>query len=91
VPLGAALSADSRCELLAGDFYARVNSNGIDPRVADKRFHAILLDIDHSPRHVLHPDHAAFYSPRGLRRPRRQATRSCRISSSTRSWNAFLC
>jgi len=68
VPLGAGLSADSRCEFLAGDFFARVNSSGIDPRVPDKRFHAILLDIDHSPRHLLHPDHAAFYSPTGLRR-----------------------
>jgi len=68
VPLGAGLSADSRCEFLAGDFFARVNSSGIDPRVPDKRFHAILLDIDHSPRHMLHPDHAAFYSPGGLRR-----------------------
>ena len=68
VPLGAGLSADARCEFLAGDFYARVNSGGIDPRVPEKRFHAILLDIDHSPRHVLPPDHAAFYSPDGLRR-----------------------
>jgi len=68
VPLGAGLSADSRCEFLAGDFFARVNSSGIDPRVPDRRFHAILLDIDHSPRHVLHPDHAAFYLPTGLRR-----------------------
>jgi spermidine synthase len=68
VPLGAGLRADSRCEFLAGDFFARVNSSGIDPRVPDRRFHAILLDIDHSPRHVLHPDHAAFYSPTGLRR-----------------------
>jgi spermidine synthase len=68
VPLGAGLSADSRCEFLAGDFFARVNSSGIDPRVPDRRFHAILLDIDHSPRHVLHADHAAFYSPTGLRR-----------------------
>ena len=67
VPLGAELSAESRCEFLVGDFFARVNSSGIDPRVPDKRFHAILLDIDHSPRHVLHPDHAAFYSPGGLR------------------------
>jgi spermidine synthase len=68
VPLGAGLSGDPRCEFLAGDFYARVNSSGIDPRVPDKRFHAILLDIDHSPRHVLHPDHTAFYSLDGLRR-----------------------
>ena len=68
VPMGAGLSADSRCEFLAGDFFARVSSSGIDPRDPDRRFHAILLDIDHSPRHVLHPDHAAFYLPTGLRR-----------------------
>jgi spermidine synthase len=67
VPLGDGLSGDPRCEFIAGDFYARVNSSGMDPRLPDKRFHAILLDIDHSPRHVLHPDHAAFYSPDGLR------------------------
>ena len=28
--------------------------------------HAVLLDIDHSPQHVLHPSHAAFYTPEGL-------------------------
>jgi hypothetical protein len=26
----------------------------------------VLLDIDHTPRHVLHPSHAAFYTPAGL-------------------------
>jgi spermidine synthase len=68
VPLGAGLSADPRCEFLAGDFYAQVNSSGMDPQMPDKRFHAILLDIDHSPRHVLHPANAAFYQAGGLRR-----------------------
>jgi hypothetical protein len=28
--------------------------------------HAVLLDIDHSPRHLLHPDHAVMYDRRGL-------------------------
>jgi hypothetical protein len=32
------------------------------------RSHVVLLDIDHSPRHVLHPSNAAFYTPDGLRR-----------------------
>ena len=27
----------------------------------------MLLDIDHTPHHVLHPSHAAFYSREGLR------------------------
>ena len=31
----------------------------------------MLLDIDHTPRHVLHPSHAAFYSADGLRSLRR--------------------
>ncbi|HEY0697536.1 MAG TPA: spermidine synthase, partial [Micromonospora sp.] len=31
-------------------------------------FHAVLLDVDHSPRHVLAPGNAAFYTPDGLRR-----------------------
>jgi spermidine synthase len=33
--------------------------------------HVVLLDIDHTPRHVLHPSHAAFYTPDGLRGLRR--------------------
>ena len=31
------------------------------------------------------------FTPRGLRRPRLETTRSSSISSSTASWNAFLC
>ena len=27
----------------------------------------MLIDIDHSPRHVLHASHAHFYTPRGSR------------------------
>jgi hypothetical protein len=26
------------------------------------------VDIDHTPQHVLHPSHAAFYGPEGQRR-----------------------
>ncbi|MFG2140907.1 spermidine synthase [Streptomyces sp. NPDC048650] len=39
---------------------------GLDPETPDRRFHAILLDVDHSPRHVLHPGHASLYRPAGL-------------------------
>ncbi|GAA1367713.1 spermidine synthase [Streptomyces beijiangensis] len=39
---------------------------GLDPEAPGRRFHAILLDVDHSPRHVLHPGHAALYRPEGL-------------------------
>lgn len=36
---------------------------GLDPQIPGRRFHAVLLDIDHSPRHVLDPRHASFYRP----------------------------
>jgi spermidine synthase len=67
VPLGARLTADSRCRLIRGDFFAGARSEeGFDPGAPGRQFHAILLDIDHSPRNLLHPRHAAFYEPEGL-------------------------
>lgn len=68
VPLGRELATDPRCTLLEADFFAQVDAPGMDPLMPGKRFHAVLLDIDHSPQHVLHPAHAAFYVPEGLRR-----------------------
>jgi spermidine synthase len=68
VPLGAELTSDARCRLVQGDFFAMAGEGGgLDPEEPDRRFHAVLLDIDHSPRHVLHPSHAALYRPEGLR------------------------
>lgn len=68
VPLGRGLASDPRCRLVHGDFFAMVaDSHGLDPQEPDRRFDAILLDVDHSPRHVLHPRHAALYLPAGLR------------------------
>jgi spermidine synthase len=67
VPLGAEITADARCRLLHGDFFQRVKTGGIDPADPARRFHAILVDIDHSPRAVLHASHAAFYERDGLR------------------------
>lgn len=68
VPLGSGLASDPRCRLSHGDFFARAGDRaGLDPEEPGRRFHAILLDIDHSPRHVLHPRHAALYEPAGLR------------------------
>jgi len=68
VPLGAGLSGDSRCRFVNGDFFAMANSPGFDSRDPGRRFHAILVDIDHSPRDVLHPSHAALYTVEGLGR-----------------------
>ena len=42
VPLGAQLTSDPRCELLQGDFFALVNSGGLDPKNPGKRFHGII-------------------------------------------------
>ncbi len=68
VPLGAQLTSDPRCRLVQGDFFALVNSDSLDPENPGKRFHAVLLDIDHSPRDRLHSRHESFYEVDGLRR-----------------------
>jgi spermidine synthase len=65
------LTADPRTRLVHGDFFALAAGDGFDPTVHGRRFDAVLLDIDHSPRHVLDPSHEAFYSPEGLTRLRR--------------------
>lgn len=69
LPDTAGLASDPRTHLLGGDFFAMANTDvGFDPAAPGRRFHAILVDIDHTPRHVLHPSHSAFYTPAGLRR-----------------------
>ncbi len=65
LPLSARLTGDDRCALVQGDFFALV-ADGALP--GPERVHAVLLDVDHSPRHVLHDSHAAFYTAAGLRR-----------------------
>ncbi len=68
VPLGPELTGDARCRFVHGDFFALAGSgSGFDPGQPARRFHAVLLDIDHSPRNLLHPRHGEFYSPDGLR------------------------
>lgn len=67
LPGAADLVSDTRTRLVHGDFFAMSGDDaGFDPDVPGGRFHAILVDIDHSPRHVLHPSHGAFYTPTGL-------------------------
>ncbi len=69
VPLAADIVADPRCRLVHGDFFAMTAAaTGLDPDTPQRRFDAIIVDIDHSPRHLLHPSHAAFYEPAGTRR-----------------------
>lgn len=68
VPLGRTLTANPRCRFVHGDFFALAASKtGFDSEQPDRRFHAVLLDIDHSPRDLLHARHWSFYEPAGLR------------------------
>jgi spermidine synthase len=63
------LVTDPRTRFQHGDFFAMAAApTGLDAITPGRKFHAILLDVDHTPRHVLHPSHAAFYTPAGLRR-----------------------
>ena len=67
VPLGAELRGDPRCHFVQGDFFALAASGGFDPSQPGRRFHAILLDIDHTPTNVLHQTNVRFYTEEGLK------------------------
>lgn len=82
VPLASRLINDPRCTLIHGDCFAAIHTAaprelprderdaevaGAEPRLPE-RFHAILLDIDHSPQCLLRSSHAAFYTADGLKR-----------------------
>lgn len=67
LPDAAELVRDPRTRLVEANFFAlSASAAGFDPDTPGRRFDAVLLDIDHTPRHVLHPDHAAFYTAEGL-------------------------
>jgi spermidine synthase len=73
VPLGATLRDDPRCELRQGDFFALAQT-GFDARNPDRKFDAVLLDIDHSPEHFLDAANGTFYSIEGLTALKNQLT-----------------
>ncbi|MER7892958.1 spermidine synthase [Micromonospora sp. NPDC094482] len=68
LPFAAGLADDPRTRFVHADFFAAAARDGFDPDRPGRRFHAVLLDVDHSPRNLLDPGHAAFYTPDGLRR-----------------------
>jgi spermidine synthase len=69
LPIGKQLTGDPRCHFVNGDFFAMSHSaEGFDCRAPGRRFDAVLVDIDHSPKNLLHPRHAALYQPEGLTR-----------------------
>lgn len=68
LPFAAPVAVDPRSRLVNADFFAATGGGtGFDPEEPGRRFHAVLLDIDHSPRHLLDPAHAGFYTAAGLR------------------------
>jgi len=74
VPVGRALAQDPRCTLILGDFFDLMGAGESAPaeRLLLERYHAILIDIDHSPSYLLDPSHAAGYEAAGLGRMARR-------------------
>lgn len=71
LPDAPAVVRDERTRLVLGNFFELAASEqGFDPDEPGRLHDAVLLDIDHTPHHLLHPDHAPFYSVDGLRRLR---------------------
>jgi spermidine synthase len=67
VPLGPQLSGDPRCRFVNGDFFVlAASADGFDVKQPGRKFHAVLLDIDHSPRSLLSEQNAAFYESAGV-------------------------
>lgn len=67
VPLGPSLTSDARCRLIQADFFAAAGGDdGFDPAEPQRKFDAILLDIDHAPDNWLGQSSESFYSAAGL-------------------------
>lgn len=61
VPLGKVMMDDVRCRFVNTDFFAFMCD------APTQRYDVILLDIDHTPTHVLHQTNTHFYTEDGLR------------------------
>jgi spermidine synthase len=63
LPVSAQLTGDARTTLRLDDFFAVMRAAPVGDL-----WDAILLDVDHSPRHQLDPSHADLYTIDGLQR-----------------------
>ncbi len=67
LPEAAALTRDHRVRLVEGDFFAlAAGGDGGFAGPTGGDVDVILVDIDHSPRHLLDPAHAPFYTRAGI-------------------------
>lgn len=67
--LSSGIVSDPRSRLVEGDFFALADSaDGFDVERPGRKFHAILLDIDHSPEALLDERSRSFYEAAGLER-----------------------
>lgn len=68
VPVGPVLTADARCRFVHGDFFTLSGGDGFDPDAPGRQWDAVVVDIDHSPQHLLADGSAGFYGVAGTRR-----------------------
>lgn len=66
VPASPALTGDDRCRFQLGDFFAMSYGEGYDASAPGTLFDAVLLDIDHSPTHLLADGSEGFYGVAGM-------------------------
>ena len=68
LPVSKNLTGDPRCNFHANDFFALAANkfSALKSTNSTHHYHAILLDIDHSPSDVLRADNQAFYTASGL-------------------------
>jgi spermidine synthase len=68
LPLGSPLTSDPRCRLHQGDFFALAQQrHGHGLTTDDSQLDAILVDIDHSTRHLIDDANADYYVAEALR------------------------
>ena len=73
LPVSEQLLEDPRTRLVHADFFALTAAGGLPDAVGSSPFvDVVLLDIDHTPDHLLHASHGGFYTAAGLRRLREQ-------------------
>ncbi len=65
VPVGPVLTGDPRCRFVHGDFFGLSAADGFEPNRPGRQFDAVVVDIDHSPAHLLASGSASFYDLAG--------------------------